>query len=131
MEYGSSHQLWKFLLPALPNATFNIFNVTVRVSADMRFRCLNAATAYAGVQNKLLKDVYYYEFSRSYQPSGWIPTPRCLPYSTPLKCLGDVDAEYLKCHSTDVYYTFSTIARNDLPHRDENDLKFEQLIVDS
>ncbi|KAG4430270.1 hypothetical protein IFR05_014249 [Cadophora sp. M221] len=124
----------KFPLPPGPDTLLNIFNVTSRVSTDVTFGCLSAATMYAGVHNKLFKvpDVYFYEFNRSYQPTGWKPNGNvCLPPSTPQKPLGDLNVEYFKCHSAEVYYTFGSITRIGLPYRDEDDMRFERFVVDS
>ncbi|PVH87965.1 alpha/beta-hydrolase [Cadophora sp. DSE1049] len=124
----------KFPLPSGPDPLLNIFNVTARVSTDVTFSCLDAATMYAGVQNKLfnLPNVYFYEFNRSYQPPGWItPNNVCNAPSTPEKPLGDLTKEYFKCHSAEIFYTFGTITRNGLPYRDEDDVKFEQFTVDT
>lgn len=124
----------KFPLPSGPNPLLNIFNVTARVSTDVTFSCLDAATMYAGVQNKLfnLPNVYFYEFNRSYQPPAWVtPNNVCKAPLTPEKPLGDLSKEYFKCHSAEILYTFGTITRNGLPYRDEHDLKFEQFTVDT
>lgn len=122
----------KFPLPPGTNTSLNIFNVTSRVSTDSTFRCLGAAAAYAGVQNNLFPSVYLFEFNRSYQAVDWNPVPNvCLPPKTPSKPLGDLDGEYFKCHAAEMYYTFGTLARNGVPLRDENDLKFEQFIIDT
>jgi len=124
----------KFPLPAGPNPLLNVFNVTARVSTDVTFSCLDAATMYAGVQNKLfnLPNVYFYEFNRSYQPPAWVtPNNVCNAPSTPEKPLGDLSKEYFKCHSAEILYTFGTITRNGLPYRDEDDLNFEQFTVDT
>ncbi|KAK0114511.1 hypothetical protein ONS95_014001 [Cadophora gregata] len=124
----------KFPLPSGSDPLLNLFNVTARVSTDVTFGCLDAATMYAGVQNRLFNhpNVYFYEFNRSYQPPLWITANNvCSPPSTSGKPLGDLRKEYFKCHSADIFYTFGTITRNGLPCRDEDDLKFEQFTVDS
>ncbi|KAH7382860.1 cholinesterase [Cadophora sp. MPI-SDFR-AT-0126] len=124
----------KFPLPSGPDPLLNVFNVTARVSTDVTFSCLDAATMYAGVQNRHfnLPNVYFYEFNRSYQPPGWTtPNSVCNAPSTPEKPLGDLTKEYFKCHSAEIFYTFGTITRNGLTYRDENDAKFEQFTVDT
>lgn len=63
----------KFPAPDGANATLNAFNVTARVATDGEFRCLDQASAYAAVKNKLFPAVYSYEFDRSYQMAGFSP----------------------------------------------------------
>jgi hypothetical protein len=119
--------------PQGANITLDVFNVTARAATDSIFRCLDVATAYAGVQNKLFKpNAYFYEFNRTYQLVTMNPNPNvCLPPPTSSKPLGDLNAEYFKCHSGEFYYTHGSIIRNGLPYRDADDLKFEQFAVDT
>ncbi|KAH8809183.1 Alpha/Beta hydrolase protein [Xylogone sp. PMI_703] len=124
----------EFPEPVGQNATLDVFNVTARVATDAEFRCLDQATAYAGVVNGLFKpDVYFYEFNRSYQtaPSYDPNAPVCDAPITPSHPYGNPDLEYFKCHSGELYFVFGTVLRMGLPLRDENDLPFEQFILDS
>ncbi|KAH6715868.1 cholinesterase [Leptodontidium sp. MPI-SDFR-AT-0119] len=119
--------------PVSSNATLDVFNVTSRVATDSIFRCIDQASAYAGVWNKVFApNQYFYEFNRSYQTYGWDPnTPVCDAPKSASHPNGNPDLEYFKCHSGELYYVFGTIARTGLPFRDENDLPFSQFILDS
>lgn len=59
--------------PSGQNATLNVFNVTAGVTTDVEFRCLDQATAFSGVSHNLFKNVWFYEFNRSYQTPGFSP----------------------------------------------------------
>ena len=65
-----------FSEPSGPNVTLNVFNVTVGVTTDVEFRCLDQATAFSGVTHNLFKSVCFYEFNRSYQTPGFDPNVR-------------------------------------------------------
>lgn len=124
----------EFPEPTGQNATLDVFNVTARVATDAEFRCLDQATAYAGIVNNLFQpDVYFYEFNRSYQtaPSYDPNAPVCDAPITATHPYGDPNLEYFKCHSGDLYFVFGTVLRMGLPLRDENDLPFEQFVLDS
>lgn len=69
-----------FEMPQGPNATLNIFNVTARIATDVEIRCLDQATALAGVTNRIFPSVYYYSFYRSYQVSTLISLPFTFTY---------------------------------------------------
>ncbi|KAI0090326.1 carboxylesterase from carbohydrate esterase [Irpex rosettiformis] len=113
------------------NATENLFNFTVRASTDAVFRCLDQATAVSGVKHRLFKDIWFYEFNRSYQTSGYDPNaPRCDAPADVDHPAGNPDREYYKCHSGELYYVFGTLPAN-RPYRDANDLPFTQLSLDA
>lgn len=117
-----------FPVPTAPNNTLDIFNVSARISTDGQFRCVDEATAYAGVVNHIFPtdSVFYYEFNRSYQLVSYEPNyPVCEPPDR------NPDNEYWKCHSGELYYVFGNLARSGLSYRDENDLPFSQFIVDT
>lgn len=59
--------------PSGPNVTTDVFNVTAGVTTDIEFRCLDQATAFSGVTHNLFKSVWFYEFNRSYQTTGYSP----------------------------------------------------------
>ena len=87
-----------FPIPAGPNATLDVFNVTARVASDMEFRCLDQATAYSGVQHDLFESIWFYQFNRSYQGSGFDPNyPVCDAPKTAEHPYGDPSMEYFKC----------------------------------
>ena len=122
-----------FPLPSGPNATLDVFNVSARVATDTIFRCIDQATAYAGIMNDdFAGSQYFYEFNRSYQTPNWNPNaPVCDAPITPDYPNGDPSMEYFKCHSGELYFVFGTILRMGYPLRDDNDLPFSQFILDS
>jgi hypothetical protein len=64
--------------PSGANTTLDIFNVTSHMATDGELRCLDGAIAVAGVQNNIFKSVWFYEFTRSYQPQSFlVNTPVC------------------------------------------------------
>jgi hypothetical protein len=97
---------------------------------DRIFRCVDEATAYAGLQNGVYEEVYYYEFNRSYQTGGWPGLDVCEPPKSAAHPYGDPNAEYFKCHSGELYYVFGQLVRQGLPFRDANDLPMEQFTLD-
>ncbi len=119
--------------PVTSNKTRDVFNVTSRVATDSIFRCIDQASSYASVLNKVFApNQYFYEFNRSYQTYTWDPnTPVCDAPKTATHPDGDPELEYFKCHSGELYYVFGTISRMGLPLRDENDLPFTQFVMDS
>ena len=88
------------------SALDNLFNFTARASTDALFRCLDQATAVSGVKHNLFKDVWFYEFNRSYQTPGFDPNaPRCDASVDADHPSGNPDAEYYKC----VFLSSSTL----------------------
>ncbi|KAK5108025.1 hypothetical protein LTR62_008860 [Meristemomyces frigidus] len=84
------------------------------------------------VTHNVFQEVYFYEFNRSYQLSGYSPNyPVCNAPPTPSHPYGDPSLEYFKCHSGELYYVFGSLAFNGLPARDENDIPMSQFIVDT
>ncbi|KAI1433389.1 cholinesterase [Xylaria sp. CBS 124048] len=121
-----------FPLPSVAsNQTLSLFNMTARLATDGIFRCIGQATAYKALSNDRLGPVYYYEFNRTYQLTNWPRLDICEPPKSSRYPLGDLNAEYFKCHSGELYYLFGNIRRKGLPMRDDFDLPFEQLVVDS
>lgn len=121
-----------FPLPSGSNHTLDIFNTTARVATDGMFRCIDQATAYAGFNNHIFPETFFYEFNRTYQMTGWSPNPPlCQAPITPGYPNGDPNQEYFKCHSGELYYVFGNVLRQGLPFRDEFDLPFEQFVLDS
>ncbi|EIW55220.1 carboxylesterase from carbohydrate esterase [Trametes versicolor FP-101664 SS1] len=116
--------------PSGQNATLNVFNVTAGVTTDVEFRCLDQATAFSGVSHNLFKNVWFYEFNRSYQTPGFSPNfPVCEAPITADSPFGDTSQEYFKCHSGELYYVFGSLPES-LPYRDAQDLPFMQRMVD-
>jgi hypothetical protein len=94
---------------------------------------VDQATVYAGIYNNLFKSIYFYEFNRSYAPTtdkSYCNSP-ITPGIFEDTELGNPDNEYFECHGAQMYSIFGTVRWNGLPLRDENDLPFEQFIVDS
>jgi len=94
---------------------------------------LTKPLSYAGIYNNLFKSIYFYEFNRSYAPTtgkSYCNAP-ITPGIFEDTELGNPDNEYFECHGAQMYYIFGTVKWNGLPLRDENDLPFEQFIVDS
>ncbi|KAF3770199.1 alpha/beta-hydrolase [Cryphonectria parasitica EP155] len=113
------------------NQTLDLFNMTARYATDAEFRCVDEATVYAGLANGLWDQVYYYEMQRSYQLYDWPNYDVCQPPITAAFPYGDPSGPYFKCHSGDLYEVFGNIAFQGLPFRDEWDLPFEQMVVDT
>ncbi|KAI0517764.1 Alpha/Beta hydrolase protein [Xylaria bambusicola] len=120
-----------FPVPNIANKTLGLFNMTARLATDGQFRCIDQATAYGALFNNRLSSAYYYEFNRTYQLTNYPRLDVCEPPKSTAYPHGDPDGEYFKCHSGELYYLFGNLAREGLPMRDENDLPFQQFIVDS
>ncbi|KAJ5656772.1 hypothetical protein N7507_008722 [Penicillium longicatenatum] len=121
-----------FPIPSGSNSTLDIFNTSARICTDGVFRCIDQATAYAGLKNHIFPSIFFYEFNRTYQMPGWSPNPPlCQAPITSEFPYGDPSMEYFKCHSGELYYVFGNILRVGLPLRDEFDLPFEQYVLDS
>ncbi|KAK0621458.1 Alpha/Beta hydrolase protein [Bombardia bombarda] len=120
-----------FPLGTSGNETLDLYNASSRLATDGIFRCVDQATVYRGLASgRLGPAVYYYEFDRSYQTTGWPGTDVCQPPRTASHPHGDPSLPYFKCHSGELYYVFGNLARQGLPMRDEHDLPFEQLVLD-
>ncbi|KIM96048.1 hypothetical protein OIDMADRAFT_132746 [Oidiodendron maius Zn] len=117
--------------PSGANATLDVFNVTAHMATDGELRCLDEAIAVAGVRNNIFKSVWFYEYTRSYQPLSFaVNTPVCQAPTDAGHPYGDTSMPYFRCHAGDVYYTFGNLIRQGQPQRDDIDLPFSQLIVD-
>lgn len=113
------------------NDTKSLYNSTTRLATDAIFRCVDQATVYSGQKSSLLPpSVYYYEFDRTYQTTGWPGTDVCNPPKSATHPNGDPSKEYFKCHSGELYYVFGNLVRQGLPMRDEHDAPFERLVLD-
>ena len=86
-----------FPIPTGTNATYDVFNVTARVTTDVEFRCLDQATAYYAIQHNLFQSIWFYEFNRSYQTPGFDPNyPVCDAPISEGYPYGDPSQEYFK-----------------------------------
>lgn len=96
-SYLTPQALSLFPEPDSANTTLNVFNTTALVGTDAEFRCLDEATAYSTATHDIWPEIYFYEFNRSYQLSGYNPNaPVCTPPATVDHPLGNPDAEYFK-----------------------------------
>ncbi|CZR56820.1 uncharacterized protein PAC_06709 [Phialocephala subalpina] len=115
------------------NASLDIFNASIRVGTDGEWWCVDQATVFARLHSNLFQNIYFYEFDRSYAPTT--DTRLCkAPFAPSIfenSKLRSPDNEYFKCHGAQMYYIFGTVGWNGLPLWDENDLPFEQFVVDS
>jgi carboxylesterase type B len=122
----------EFPLPQSGNVTKDIFNLTSRVATDAMFRCSGQATAMAGTKNGIFPVVYAYEIDRGYQISEWSPNfPACETPNTAERPFGDTRLPYMRCHSGELYSVFGTLVRQGRQPRDEDDIPFSQLLVDT
>lgn len=112
------------------NATLDVFNTTTRIYTDESFRCFNQFEAYAGVQDGVLPNIWFYEFNRTYQDPGYDANHVCGAPKTPSHPNGDPSLEYFKCHAGDLANTFGNVARVGFPDRDGLDAPFGQLVTD-
>ena len=120
-----------FPLPSTSNATLDLYNASSRLATDGIFRCVDQATAYAGLNSSRFARLFYYEFDRTYQTGGWPQTDVCEAPRTPSHPSGDPSLPYFRCHSGELYYVFGNLARQGRPERDAGDLPFEQYVLDS
>ncbi|KAF7303809.1 Cholinesterase [Mycena indigotica] len=119
-----------FPRPSTGNDTLDTFNVTGRIATDGEFSCLDQATAHSAAIHKVFKSMWTYQFERSYM--GYEPIPGlCDPPVTETHPFGDPSLPYFQCHSGELYFTFGTLGQDLRPFRDEFDLPFEQVMVDS
>jgi len=112
------------------NFTLAVYNASSRLATDGIFRCVDQATVFAGTASGRFSKVYYYEFDRTYQTTGWPQMDVCEAPRTAARPHGDPSLPYFRCHSGELYYVFGNLARQGLPLRDEGDLPFEQLVLD-
>ena len=118
--------------PSGPNKTLDLFNQTARLATDAEFRCLDEATAYSASIHNIFRDLYFYEFNRSYQLSSYSPNfPVCQAPPTHAYPFGDPNKEYFKCHSGELYYVFGSLLFNGLPPRDDFDIPMSQFTLDT
>lgn len=117
------------------NETLALYNMTSRLATDGIFRCVDQATVAAGLagpsEPSLGRRVFYYEFDRSYQTTGWPKTDVCEAPRTADRPNGDPSLPHFRCHSGELYYVFGTLARQRLPERDGNDYPFMRFVLDA
>ncbi len=117
-----------FPIPSGANQTLDLYNTSSRLATDGIFRCVDQATVSKGLKSgRLGSSVYYYEFDRSYQTTGWPKTDVCEAPRTSAHPYGDPALLYFRCHSGELYYVFGNLARQGLPPRDDYDLPSSNL----
>ncbi|KFA67377.1 hypothetical protein S40285_00169 [Stachybotrys chlorohalonatus IBT 40285] len=122
-----------FPFEPLRNETLSAYRMGGRLATDAMYRCIDQATAYAALRNRVLDEVYYYEFERTYQMADWPGIDLCEAPRTPAHPLGDPAASigYSNCHSGELFYVFGNIKRQGLQYRDgRGDEEFEKEILD-
>lgn len=113
------------------NASLNAFNLSAQIATDVIFRCLDQATVLSALKHKSFQKSWYYQFERTYQPSGFDPnSPVCDAPKTKNRPNGDPSLPYLRCHSGDLLFEFGNYANEEVIFRDQNDLPFTALIMD-
>ncbi|KAJ8502712.1 hypothetical protein ONZ45_g11501 [Pleurotus djamor] len=121
-----------FPVPSTGNHTLDIFNASAKVTTEVEFSCLDQATIVAAVENDVFESVFAYQFDRSYQTPGFSPNfPTCEAPITATHPLGDPTLPYLQCHSGELFYVFGTLGQVGLHFRDDEDLAFNQFILDT
>lgn len=125
---AASHPAFPLPLDA-PTPAEAAFNVSSRILSDYGFTCWKWATAYSLAKHNVVPAVYAFSVNRTQQPIEWSPD-LCNPPKTAEKPLGDLDAEYYKCHGGDTYTVFGTVKYNLQPDRDGRDYLFSQYSVD-
>ena len=114
-----------------------IFGLVVRIGTDVFFRCLDQALAYAaalrvGGPQPSFRNVWRYEFNRSYSPREFT-TPWCDPPVVDGSADPESD-EYYKCHAGSQLYEFGVLGRGGparQPDRDGRDIPFSRWLLDS
>ncbi|KAL2204488.1 camp-regulated D2 protein [Sarocladium strictum] len=106
-----------------------LFKASAKIAGESAFTCLARAQAYSGAKNGVFKEVYAFNWNRTYSPAGYT-NKYCDAPKTEEHPFGDPDMEYLKCHGGYQFATFGTIKYNDYPDRDGLDTGFGRLMVD-
>ncbi|EAW09497.1 putative carboxylesterase [Aspergillus clavatus NRRL 1] len=90
------------------NVTLDSFNVSQRVATDLRFRCIDQATVFAGAVSGVFREAYYYQLQRS--SGGYDPNNLGGPADTPQRPRGDPDLPYFRLHGAHLPWLFGTLA---------------------
>ncbi|KAF7374109.1 Cholinesterase [Mycena sanguinolenta] len=114
-----------FPRPFTGNETLDTFNVTARVATDGEFRCIDQATAHSANLHSVFASMWSYQFERAYN-LAFASHRRRRPIPLEIHPF-----PYFQCHSGELYFVFGTLGEESLPFRDELDLPFEQLTVDT
>ncbi len=106
-----------------------IFNVSVRITTDLGFRCLEYAADISAARHGSFKSIHTFMFNRTYSASSFTST-QCSAPPTSSRPYGDPDQEYFKCHTGEKLLVWGNVIRAGLPARDNLDLPFMQVVVD-
>lgn len=106
-----------------------VLHYAIRVGTDGVYTCMEQASNHAAAKYAAFKDLYAFQFNRTYNPSGYTQ-PHCGPPATDAFPNGDPSLEYSKCHAGEQMIVFGTVLRGGLPDRDGLDVPFMQLVVD-
>ncbi|CAI4212615.1 unnamed protein product [Parascedosporium putredinis] len=117
-----------FPLAEEPTAA-DILDYTIRIGTDGLYTCMEQATNHAAAKGGAFKNLYAFQFNRTYNPSGYTQ-PHCGPAATDEFPDGDPSLEYKKCHAGEQMIVFGTVRRGGLPDRDGLDVPFSQLVMD-
>ncbi|KAH8426849.1 putative carboxylesterase [Aspergillus melleus] len=104
------------------NMTLDSFNVAQRVATDLRVRCVNQATAFAGSTSGRFKPAYYYQMERT--TGGRDPNHVGGPKATSDFPNGDPELPYFRLHGSDLPWIFGNLEAI----RDRLDLRSVELV---
>ncbi|PLB52769.1 putative carboxylesterase [Aspergillus steynii IBT 23096] len=104
------------------NMTLDSFNVAQRVATDLRVRCVNQATAFAGATSGRFKPSYYYQMERTV--AGRDPNRLGGPQATADYPHGDPELPYFRLHGSDLPWVFGNLETI----RDRLDLRSVELV---
>lgn len=104
------------------NMTLDSFNVAQRVATDLRIRCVNQATAFAGATSGRFKPAYYYQMERT--AGGRDPNRLGGPQATTDFPHGDPEMPYFRLHGSDLPWVFGNLGAI----RDRLDLRSMELV---
>ncbi|PKS09810.1 hypothetical protein jhhlp_004433 [Lomentospora prolificans] len=107
----------------------DVLQYAIRVGTDGVYTCMEQATNQAAAKHNAFKNLYAFQFNRTYSPSGYTQ-PHCGPPATDDFPNGDPNLEYNKCHAGEQMIVFGTVLRGGLPDRDGLDVPFMQLVMD-
>lgn len=123
-----------FPLADIANKTLATYQMVARLATDAMFRCLGQAGLKIGLETGSFgREVFYYEFERTYQSPEWPGLDLCEAPRTASGPNGDPDSpdNNLNCHTGEMLYVFGNVARRGLPFRDHNDVLFERYVLDT
>lgn len=123
------HDALPLFLPENPSDPDITFNGTENFLNLGLFTCKNHAISRTAVQNGAVKNLWMFEFTRSYS-SKYYTTPWCSAPVDENFPNGNPSLEYYKCHGGELLYVCGNIVRSGEVPRDENDIPLAQVAVD-